>query len=127
MVQEIDIYPTVMRLLGLPVHKGVQGMDLVPLMTGATAKGYDRVYCELDDLPDKTYVDCHAIRSTDWKLEYFPKARRGLLYNLREDPGELSNLFDDPRYSDVRHSMMMDLLDHLFTSKDPLPIRLSQA
>ena len=34
---------------------------------------------------------------------------------------------DNPKYADIRHSLMMDLLEHLFTSKDPLPIRLSQA
>ena len=112
---------------GRRVSAMVQGMDLGALISGSSETGYERVYCELDDLPGSTWAASQAVRTREWKLEYFPKARRGLLYNLRDDPGELRNLFDDPRCKEIRHSLMMDLLDHLHASKDPLPIRLSGA
>ena len=127
MVQEIDVYPTVMSLLGLPVHAGVQGRDISPVLRGESAEGRDLVFCELDDLPDTQYAGMFAVRSGEWKLAYYPGARTGLLYDMAGDPGELTNLFHDEGHRGERHEMMMHLLDFLYTSKDPLPIRLSQA
>jgi arylsulfatase A-like enzyme len=158
MVQEIDVYPTVMSLLGLPIHAGVQGKDLsgtlrvaldaVPESSprpgvvsrggrqqaerggaslGETQAGYEQITCELDDLPDRQYAGVYALRTKEWKLIYFPVARTGMLFHLREDPGELHNLYFDSGYASVRAELFERLLDYLYTSKDPLPIRLSQA
>jgi len=127
MVQEIDICPTVMSQLGLPIHPGVQGRDLSAVLRGESEQGSERVYCELDELPDKTYMPSQMIRGDRWKLNYFPGARTGMLYDLREDPDESRNRYSDPECHAVRHELMMDLLDHHYRAKDPLPIRLSQA
>jgi arylsulfatase A-like enzyme len=127
MVQEIDVYPTLMSLLGLPIHAGVQGKDLSAMLLGGPETGYEQVTCELDDLPDRQYAGVYALRTEEWKLIYFPVARTGMLFHLREDPGELHNLYFDSGYASVRAELFERLLDHLYTSKDPLPIRLSQA
>jgi arylsulfatase A-like enzyme len=127
LVQEIDVYPTVMGLLGLPVHAGVQGKDLSPMLGGGPEFGYDRVTCELDLLPDPQYQPSHAIRSREWKLDYFPVARTGMLFNLEDDPDETRNRFFDPGCATIREGLLRDLLQHLYETKDPLPIRLSQA
>lgn len=127
MVEEIDVYPTVMGLLGLDSHPGVQGRDLSGMLRGGPDVGAERVTCELDDLPDRQYAATYAIRSERWKLIYYPLARTGMMFDLADDPGELRNLYFDDRYARVRRELTDDLLDHLYTSKDPLPIRLSQA
>jgi arylsulfatase len=127
MVQQIDVYPTLMSLLGLPIHAGVQGKDLSGTLRGGPEVGYDRVTCELDLLPDVQYQPSHAIRSREWKLDYFPVARTGLLFNLLDDPAETRNLFSEPSCAAVREGLLRDLLEHLYVTKDPLPIRLSQA
>lgn len=127
MVQEIDIFPTILSLLDVPIHPGVQGKDLSGMLRGGEEIGYERVFCELDELPDKTYMPSQMIRSHTWKLNYFAEARTGMLYNLAEDPGETRNRYFDPDCAGIRHELMMDLLDHHYRAKDPLPIRLSQA
>ena len=127
MGQSIDIYPTIMSLMELPIHPGVQGRDLSDVLRGGPEVGYERVTCALDDLPDRQYAAVYAIRSEDLKMTYFPRARTGMLFNLKDDPGELHNLYFDAAHSRVRHELMNDFLDHLYASKDPLPIRLSQA
>jgi arylsulfatase A-like enzyme len=127
MVQEIDIFPTALSLAELPVHEGVQGKSLSPLLSGGLEKLYDRVFCELDLLPDITYAPSQAIRREGWKLNYFPLSRTGMLFDLKNDPEERHNLFFDEGYRRTRDELMMDLLDQLFAQKDPLPIRLSQA
>jgi arylsulfatase A-like enzyme len=158
LVQEIDIYPTIMSLLGLPIHGGVQGHDLTPLFAygetesaekptsgppwgdppasgkpgaarpvHAASPAYDRVFCELDDLPDPVYVSNAAVRTRDWKLNYFHHSRSGLMFDLRNDPNETVNLFDDPGYADRRWELTAQLLDTYDEMKDPLPHRLTQA
>ncbi len=127
LVQEIDVYPTIMSLLGLPIHAGVQGKDLSPMLIGGAEFGYDRVICELDLLPDPQYQPSQAIRSQEWKLNYFPAARTGLLFNLVDDPDERRNLFFEPGCAGIREELLKDLLALLYETKDPLPIRLSQA
>jgi arylsulfatase A-like enzyme len=127
MVQQIDIYPTVLSLLGMPIHTGVQGKDLSGMLRGGPEDGYERVTCELDQLPSVNYVPSHTVRSDEWKLSYFPVARTGMLFNLLDDPDERRNLFDNPACAHTREELLKDLLQHLYETKDPLPIRLSQA
>jgi arylsulfatase A-like enzyme len=127
MVQQIDIYPTVLSLLDLAIHPGVQGKSLSGTLRGGPEAGYERVTCELDLLPDTQYQPSHAIRSREWKLNYFPVARTGLLFNLVDDPAETRNLYGEPSCAPVREALLQDLLEHLYLTKDPLPIRLSQA
>lgn len=160
LVQEVDIYPTIMTLLGMPIHAGVQGHDLTPLMldarnaqvdatpraggppwgdppksglAGATRPvhsahpAYDWVFCEADDLPSSGYVAGSAIRTSDWKLNYFPHSHSGMMFNLAEDPEERRNLWDDPGYTARRNELTALLLDTYDLIKDPLPHRLTQA
>ena len=127
MVQAVDVYPTIVSLLGLPIHPGVQGTDLSGVLLGGPERGCERVVCELDDLPDRQYAATYALRTERWKLIYYPGARTGMLFDLADDPGELNNLFFRPDLAEVRRGLIFDLLDHFYTSKDPLPIRLSQA
>ncbi|MGH2367557.1 MAG: sulfatase/phosphatase domain-containing protein, partial [Chloroflexota bacterium] len=127
MVQQIDIYPTVLALLGLPIHAGVQGQDLSSVLHGGPEIGYERVTCELDLLPDPQYVPSQTIRSREWKLSYFPVARTGMLFNLLDDPSERRNLYAESGCARVREELLQDLLQHLYETKDPLPLRLSQA
>ena len=126
-VQNVDVYPTVMSVVGLPIHAGVQGKDLSEMLTGGEEAGYDRVFCELDELPDKTYAPTWAVRDERWKLITYPVARTGMLFDLDDDPGEIRNLYFSSDHAEVRKGLMKDLVEHLYTTKDPLPIRLSQA
>ena len=41
--------------------------------------------------------------------------------------GELKNLYFDEKAREMRDEMFMHMLDHFCTSRDPLPVRLSQA
>jgi hypothetical protein len=50
-----------------------------------------------------------------------------MLFHLEDDPGERRNLYFEPGCAAVREELLKDLLQHLYETKDPLPIRLSQA
>jgi arylsulfatase A-like enzyme len=92
-VQSIDIMPTVLALLGMPIPEYLQGKNLVQLFEGNKNDFLNRtLYAES--------IDKHiSIHVGDWK--YILKYRingtycvidNGELYNLREDPKEQKNL-----------------------------------
>lgn len=60
------------------------------------------------------------VRKGDWKL-LFDVTGRGQLYNLKDDPVELRNLFDDPQAAAARQEMMGELLVWMLRAQDPLP------
>ena len=59
--------------------------------------------------------------SGDWKFCYCPTDKNEL-YNLREDPHEMTNLVDDPAYADVVYRMAARLREWQQRTGDDVPI-----
>ncbi|MBN2137921.1 MAG: sulfatase-like hydrolase/transferase [Sedimentisphaerales bacterium] len=80
-----DIMPTTLELAGAEKPDYVQFKSLMPLMQGETKKSYDAIY--------GGYLDVARMVTQDgYKLLLFPKAKKVLLFNLKEDPQEMTNL-----------------------------------
>ena len=45
------------------------------------------------------------VRGQEWKLVHFLGAEYGQLFNLRDDPGEMHNLWGDPGCVDVKREL----------------------
>ena len=77
LVEEIDIYPSLLDLAGLPVPADLQGTSWVPLLSrdGAAAAGKERVFSQYphfnsgDDprWPNKTSAMGYSMRTTRWR------------------------------------------------------------
>jgi arylsulfatase len=106
LVEEVDVMPTLLDLLGVPVPSAVQGQSLV-----TNPKRKNAVFSEFPTIK--------MARTRDWKLVHYTKAKHGELYNLKEDPHELYNLWDDPKYAGNRAEMEGILFDWLSTTGDP--------
>jgi arylsulfatase A-like enzyme len=66
------------------------------------------------------FANIKMLRTQDWKLVHYLHAPYGELYNLREDPHELDDLYDDAGAATARHEMESALADWLIDSADPL-------
>lgn len=110
-VEMVDFVPTLMELSGLVPLRDVAGKSLVPLMKGEVDAWRPAVFAEIDH-SGSMYDELRRgsgrrvmVRTREWKLEYFkdPRVadRDGALYNLRTDPQERFNVYDDPEYRDV--------------------------
>jgi arylsulfatase len=117
LVEEIDVMPTLLDLLGIAPPLGVQGKSLVPLTRNPKARHKDAVFSEFPTI--------RMARTREWKLVHYNKAKYGELYHLTEDPYELTNLYDDPGYVSARAIMQGVLFDWLASSMDPklAPVR----
>lgn len=109
-VSLVDVAPTILDLLGIdpPVH--FDGLSL----RGAPPNGPRACYVET--LMPKTmhgWAPLLGVRRDDYKFILAPRAE---VYDLRDDPGELHNLFDD------RPDLAVDLHEILkqFVGEDPL-------
>ncbi len=92
-VREIDILPTILEATKIDIPKFVQGKSLIPLMQGKELKEAETSYAETYfPLISNGWSELKAIRTDDWKYIQAPKPE---LYDLRNDPKELNNLFTD--------------------------------
>jgi len=102
LVEGVDLMPTVLDMLGVPVPDGLHGRSWLPLLDGTASDLRDHAFMHWED-----YVFC--IRGKRWKLTYYVPDDDGELYDLESDPWEKVNLYGDERRRAVRD----ELLDRL--------------
>lgn len=97
-VSSVDIVPTVLDLLGLPIPDDVQGRSLAPVLRGdEDAEGLEDLsrrplYAEtLSPRLGFGWGELRALMRGDHKLIYGPRPE---LYDLGADPRELDDLFE---------------------------------
>lgn len=87
--QQIDIYPTLAELCGLPVPKHVQGKSLVKTFDDPKHIVHEAVYC-LRRRND------HLLRTDRWA--YIRYGNGGVeLYDMKNDPQQFTNLANDAK------------------------------
>lgn len=97
LVEEIDLMPTLLELLGIDIPRGVQGRSL------AGGPPRQAVHSE--------FPGSRMLRTEAWKLVEFPGEPYGELYNLRKDPHELFNLWDDAAARPSRRQLQAELAE----------------
>jgi len=130
MVELVDIVPTLLDAVRIPVPNRVQGKSLYGICTGDADPHHhkDHVYTEyyvgqpfhraLKPQPLVTMV-----RNRTHKMSVFHGMEVGELYDLQADPSEFDNLWASPQHTDVKMDMMKLCLDASVMTQDPLPER----
>jgi arylsulfatase A-like enzyme len=116
-VVNVDIAPTIREFCGLPKVKS-HGMSLVPLFSGS--KDYKpRDFVIGQYYSKQRWVNpIRMIRTKDFKLNRH--IRWGdELYDLKNDPHELRNLANDPKYAAVKRDLAKKLDQWIKDHKDP--------
>lgn len=93
-----DLFPTLLELAGAPLEPDhhLDGRSFAPLLRGETLP--DRtLYWHYPHYHGSTWAPGSAIREGNWKLIEFFEENSVELYNLRDDIGERTNLFDSQR------------------------------
>ena len=107
LVSTLDVLPTLAEMVGENTA-AVDGHSLAPLLGGESDPAWRQAYFDtydmiyLGDNGEKPHI--HMIRTDGWKLLLYQdengrpldSGERHELFNLRADPGELTNLYDKP-------------------------------
>jgi len=91
-----DFYPTILDMAGLPLknEQHLDGVSLVPLLTGATSIDRDAIYWHYPHYSNQGGFPGGAIRMGDWKLIERFEDGRVHLYDVQNDIGEREDLSD---------------------------------
>ncbi len=130
--ESIDLAPTVLDWLGVPVPAAMDGRSLLPFLSGSTPDGWrDHVYAELDlgdpeaPTPWQTRMglplreaNMTILREARWKLVHFNGGHAPLLFDLEADPGEMETLAGDPTHAATLLRLTRKLLDHRMRHAD---------
>ena len=149
MVNLIDIVPTLLQLQGLNVPCCMQGTPL-PIVTDSPPR--DAVFSEygaggppfgmadLEALPRphgrKTLIQSlrwreaegrrKMARTHDWKLVHDPMGDSDELYDLVNDPWELTNVAGEHDLCDIRTELLCRLADWSIMTEDACPVPLPE-
>lgn len=97
MVMNIDLAPTFYEIAGIKAPSCVQGNSLVRLFEGSKDWRNSILYSYWVDINFPQYPRMLAIRTEEWKLITYPDTQdKSELYDLKNDPYEMSNLIDNP-------------------------------
>lgn len=115
-VLNTDFAPTFLEYAFLPIHERMQGKSIRPLLSGVTPDDwrtsmYYRYWMHLDGCHE--VYSHYGIRTHDYKLIYYYAQALGTtdsrdenrppeweLFDLKQDPYELNNVYESPKYAD---------------------------
>lgn len=109
MVQNLDFAPTFLDYAGVPIADDIQGESFRGLVNG-TVKGSDwrdAIYYTYYEFPGEHHVKRHyGVRTDRYKLiHFYYDIDVWELYDLEKDPSEMTNVYNDPNYKDIREDM----------------------
>jgi len=107
LIQSIDLYPTLLDFLGLPVPKTVQGKSFMPLLTGVTEHHQPVVYSELEN---------GKVMQFDGRYKWIDNGVNAPeVYDTKSDPWEIKNLATLPEFRERLDAKKKELRQWLAT------------
>lgn len=97
-----DIFPTVVDLVGGEVPPGLDGKSLKGVIDGRVTGVRDTLFLSYRDVQ-------RAVRDNRYKLLRYPQVNVTQLFDLKEDPHELTNLADKPQQAQRIKSLTAEL------------------
>ncbi len=115
LVELVDVAPTLLELAGLPVPEYMQGKSLKSLLIGETSADHhkDKIYTEFYF----STMLMHQIYATmmfdgRYKIAVHHGEEIGELYDLKEDPEEFHNLWNEEGYEGLQSRLVRECFDH---------------
>jgi len=101
----VDLAPTFLSMCGIKIPYDMTGIDQTKAWADENVKLRDHVICENHHEPTtihlKTYVDDR------YKLTVYYNQSYGELFDLKEDPKELNNLWNNKKYKELKSELLL--------------------
>ncbi len=111
MILNVDFAPTFLEYAGLTAPKEVQGRSFVSLLAGKTPRDWrTEMYYRYYHYPADHRVQPHyGVRTERYKLIYFNRLDAWELFDLKNDPHELKNIYADAAQAKTVKQLKADL------------------
>lgn len=104
-VSNVDFAETMLEMAGVKVPSDMQGRSMVPILKGKTPKDWRKEhYYHYYEYPAVHSVKRHyGISTEQYKLiHYYYDIDEWELFDLKADPQEMKNVYNDPAYASVK-------------------------
>ena len=112
LVQNLDFAQTFLDYAGAAIPADMQGRSLRPVLRGRTPRDWRKsIYYHYYEYPGAHSVKRHyGVRTDRYKLiHFYHDIDEWELYDMKNDPDELRNVFGDPKYADVVKDLTTEL------------------
>ncbi len=110
-ILNIDFAETFLDYAGLPIPGDMQGCSIKPLLEGKTPADWrTSMYYHYSDSGD---IPAHfGVRTQRYKLIYYYGLEMPVweLFDLKKDPMEMNNVYDEPTYANVVKELKAELI-----------------
>lgn len=104
----VDITPTFLSMTGHNAPLSMAGKDQSDVWRGKQERIRDHVVVEYRHQPTAMFLKSYV--NQRYKLTVYYNREYGELFDLEEDPEELHNLWDDPKYKELKAELMHKFL-----------------
>jgi arylsulfatase A-like enzyme len=128
-VSNLDLAETFLDIAGVKVPSDMQGVSLVSILKGVTPADWRKeYYYHYYEYPGSHSVKRHYGISTErYKLiHYYFDIDEWELYDIKSDPLELRNVYNEPAYKSVRSELHKRLSELMIKYKDSDELARSQ-
>lgn len=113
LIQNLDFAPTFLDYAQTPIPEDIQGESFRKVVSGESDEWRDAIYYTYYEYPGEHNVERHhGVRTDRYKLiHFYYDSDTWELYDLQEDPSEMNNLYNNPKYANVQKEMHSKLID----------------
>ncbi|MCH2207940.1 MAG: sulfatase [Lentisphaerales bacterium] len=111
LVQNLDYAQTMLEMAGVSAPSDMQGKSLVPLLKEENPAWRESLYYHYYEGEHSWHkVAAHyGIRTERYKLIHFHTHDEWELYDLQNDPNEMSNVYQNPEYKELTENLKKQL------------------
>lgn len=125
LVQNIDYASTFVDIAGGVAPQGRHGRSIVPILRGETPVDWRKsVYYHYYDRGHGV-ARHYGLRTDRYTMAHFYESKEWELFDLEEDPNQLTSVYDDPNYAETRrnlHDELTRLRLHFADKTDEMPL-----
>ncbi len=123
LVSHIDVAPTIIEAMGLPIPKIFEGHSLLQTFDKPEIQSNDVIFMEFGryEVDHDSFGGFQPIRCCfdgRYKLA-INLLSTDELYDLKADPAEMVNLINSEKYYEIRHKLHHQILDWMNNTRDP--------
>ena len=107
LIQNLDYAPTFLDYANVKIPEDMQGESFRKIVSNETEEWRDAIYYTYYEYPSVHMVKRHyGIRTDRYKLiHFYYDIDEWELFDLKNDPNEMNNIYDDPKYSEIKQQM----------------------